>query len=204
MLSPEGYKPFYDYFNFQMKLPGIQTFYSPNNLSIPLEYQITPVDEITNIFEMFTDENYDLFVNESLEVFKKYKTRCNPKNKKLVFYTSKCDGSFKNKYTHGGYECGDDGLWTQNCVASYCDVGYIFDHTKKKCIENICKPENVFPKFIIIIASIIAFIIILFIAICICAQIQRRNRMKRRYDLNEQQVSLGFEDNKNNKNNLIN
>jgi hypothetical protein len=138
MLSPEGYKPFYDYFNFQMKLPGIQTFYSPNNLSIPLEYQITPVDEITNIFEMFTDENYDLFVNESLEVFKKYKTRCNPKNKKLVFYTSKCDGSFKNKYTHGGYECGDDGLWTTKCVPSYCDIGYIFDYTKNKCIYDIC------------------------------------------------------------------
>ena len=28
MLNPERYKPFYDYFNFQMKLPGIQTFYS--------------------------------------------------------------------------------------------------------------------------------------------------------------------------------
>ena len=87
---------------------------------------------------MFTDENYDLFVNESLEVFKKYKTRCNPKNKKLVFYTSKCDGSFKNKYTHGGYECGDDGLWTTKCVPSYCDIGYIFDYTKNKCIYDIC------------------------------------------------------------------
>ena len=88
-------------------------------------------------------------------------------------------------------------------MASYCDVGYIFDHTKKKCIENEYKPENVFPRFIIIIASIIAFIILLFIVICISVKIQRKNRMKR-YALNGQQVSLGIEDNKNNKDNLIN
>ena len=211
LLNIKGYNTLNHDYDYTLVVPGTQSFYNPNNLTRPLEYEVTPVDEKVNIYfdkvygsnDNMDPSDLDVFIDDSLKIFEKYKTHCNQNNKKLLLITNECDGNFGN-YTHGGYECGDDGLWTQNCVASYCDVGYIFDHTKKKFIENICKPENVFPKFIIIIASIIAFIIILFIAICICAQIQRRNRMKRRYDLNEQQVSLGFEDNKNNKDNLIN
>ena len=142
ILSPEGYKPLYDNYKFKMHLPGIQTFYNPNNLSIPLEYEITPVDEITNIFDIYSDENYTIFINESLKIFEKYKTKCNPKNKKLILYTSECDGSFNNSYTHGGYECGDNGTWTTNCVPSYCDIGYIFDHNKNECIIDVCSYDD--------------------------------------------------------------
>ena len=165
-----------------MHLPGIQTFYNPNNLSIPLEYEITPVDEITNIFDIYSDENYTIFINESLKIFEKYKTKCNPKNKKLILYTSECDGSFKNNYTHGGYECGDNGNWTTNCVPSYCDIGYIFDYNKSECIIDVCyydenndDPTNNFFKYLIISLIAIAFIIIvIIIVIIICKKVKSK------------------------------
>ena len=50
--------------------------------------------------------------------------------------TKECDGKFENKYTHGGYICGDDGLWTDECVPSYCDFGYAFNHKNKKCLKR--------------------------------------------------------------------
>ena len=60
-------------------------------------------------------------------IFEKYKTDCNPKNKNLVKVTEECDNKFGNNYTHGGYECGSNGKWTNKCVASYCDMGYFFN-----------------------------------------------------------------------------
>ena len=144
LLSPEGYKPLYQNNNFIFQIPGIQTFYTPNNLSIPLEFMITPVDEKVNIYEMFDESVYDIFVNESLIIFDKYKKRCNPKNKKLILISGECDGTFGNSYTHGGYECGDDGFWKSkgDCVSSYCDIGYIFDYNQQKCIIDVCSDRD--------------------------------------------------------------
>ena len=65
---------------------------------------------------ILTPEDYDKFINESFKKFEKYKTQCNPNNKKLVLLTNKCDGKFLNKYTHGGYKCGDNGYWTEECI----------------------------------------------------------------------------------------
>ena len=45
-----------------------------------------------------------------------------------------CDNKFENEYTHGGYECGDDGKWSNKCIPSYCDDEYFFNHTSKMCI----------------------------------------------------------------------
>ena len=103
---------------------------------------VTPVDEIVDIYEKFDESVYDMFINESLKIFERYKIECNSKNKKLVLVSSECDGSFKNKYTHGGYECGDNGLWSKKCVPSYCDIGYIFDHKEHKCIIDICSDKQ--------------------------------------------------------------
>ena len=105
-----------------------------SGISVPLEFEVTPVDEIVDIFEIFNESNYETFINESLKIFNKYKNKCNPKNKKLILVTNECDGKFENKYTHGGYLCGDNGYWTKQCAPSYCDIGYIFDFTKNKCI----------------------------------------------------------------------
>ena len=139
-LEPEGYKTLSSEYHYQITMAGTQTFFTPNEYEKPLEYEITPVDEIVNIYPNFQKykkeyimeaSNFDIFINESLKIIEKYKTQCNPNNKKLLLITSECDESF-SKHTHGGYECGSNGLWTKNCVASYCDIGYIFDHEKKK------------------------------------------------------------------------
>ena len=186
-LEPEGYETLSSEYHYSITMAGTQTFYTPNEYEKPLEYEVTPVDEIANIYpniQIYKKESimeastFDIFINESLKIIEKYKTQCNPNNKKLLLITSECDASF-SEHTHGGYECGSDGLWTKNCVASYCDIGYIFDHEKKKCIDSVCKPEDVVMKFIIIIIIIISLIILLIVIYCICVKIQKRNKEKR-------------------------
>ena len=44
-------------------------------------------------------------------------------------------------------------IWTTNCIASYCEPGYIYDQEEKKCIKDICSsiqiPEEEKPdKFL--------------------------------------------------------
>ena len=134
----EDYKKLYDNYNFTMQMALFQTFYNPNNLSIPLEYEVTPVDESQPFYEFYSNESYQDFIKLAKEIHEKYKTECNPKNKKLVKVSSQCDKYFKNSYTHGGYVCGDDGKWSNKCVASYCDLGYMFDYNENKCVKDFC------------------------------------------------------------------
>ena len=143
--NPTGYETLYNEHDIAFAgLPFIQIFYSKKDLSRPLEYEVTPVDEIVNLYD--PKSNYESFVNESFRIINKYKTNCNPNNKKLLLITDECDKSFKNNYTHGGYECGNDGKWTKKCVSSYCELGYIFDHDLKKCIKDICSDIKVYIK----------------------------------------------------------
>ena len=134
----EDYRELWDNYKFNIQFALYQSFYNPNNMSIPLEYVITPVDESQPYYEYYSDENYQDFIKIAKDIHEKYKTECNPKNKKLIKVSSECDKYFNNDYTHGGYECGDDGKWSNNCVASYCDLGYIFDYLEKKCVKNYC------------------------------------------------------------------
>ena len=120
-----------------------------------------PADERVDIFSHFKDKNYNLFINEAEKIFKKYKNKCNPKNKKLVFVTNKCDGKFGDKHMHGGYECGDNGYWTDKCVPSYCDIEYAFNHKLKKCLKR----KNYIKLIIIIILLILIFIINIYLLI---------------------------------------
>ena len=124
---------------------------------------------------------YDAFINDSLRIFEHYKTYCNPKNKKLLLISSECDGQFSS-HAHGGYECGDDGKWSKKCVASYCDIGYIFDHEKKKCIESPCALEDITLKLIIILIVIFVVIIGAIVISYICIKIRRKRREKSYYD----------------------
>ena len=75
-----------------------------------------------------------------MSIVKKYKTECNPLNKRLVNVDSKCDEEVKKKDKHaiGGYLCGDDGKWSNQCVIAYCEEGYHFDYQNQKCIEDLC------------------------------------------------------------------
>ena len=121
-----------------IEMPGIQTFYDSKNQNIPLEYEVIQPDIHSNIYQNFDGESYTQFALKSKKIFEKYKTECNPNNKNLIKVSSDCDSQFPNKYTHGGYECNDQGKWSSNCVPSYCDPGYYFNKIEKKCVKDIC------------------------------------------------------------------
>ena len=169
------YKKFSEEYNFNMDISGIPTYRSPNNLSIPLEYTVDPVDERIQFYEYFDDSTYDGFVKNANEIFKKYKTHCNKENKKLVLVDKKCDGLFGNNYTHGGYECGDNGEWTDKCIPSYCDIGYIFDHDKNECVIDVCAIKNSNTLLIVLICVGI-FIIIAVILIFVFIYIRKKKK----------------------------
>ena len=132
-------------------MPAIQYFYGDFDYKYPLEYSVTPVDERVGIYEYFKANTYQLFIDEAKRILDKYKTQCNPKNKKLVLVSNECDNKFENEYTHGGYECGDDGKWTNNCVPSYCDPGYVFSYNTRKCVSIMEKIDlsNMVVKHVI-------------------------------------------------------
>ena len=33
-------------------------------------------------------------------------------------------------------------FWKNECVASYCDIGYIFDYNLKKCVIDVCSDRE--------------------------------------------------------------
>ena len=113
---------------------------------IPREYLLDPVDERVDIYEPYSDDYYQLFIDKANEIFDKYnnKNECNPKNKKLTLEPDNNECYFFNddKFAHGGYECGDDGKWTTNCRKYYCDLGYYYNQYKEKCERDICADDE--------------------------------------------------------------
>ena len=117
-----------------------------NKINIPLEYQIYEIDERVNIYNGYSDSKYQDFINEAKKIFKKYETQCNPKNKNLLLIDDKC--YFLGPHLHGGFPCGDNGLWNKNkCVPSYCDVGYIYNKTENKCVKDYCFKKDEFNAY---------------------------------------------------------
>ena len=143
LFSKENYKKLLKEYECELQLPGIQSFHNSSNAKTPLEYEISLPDEQSEIYEVFDDDNYDKFIKNAKSIFEKYKTKCNPHNKKLVNISQECDKQFNNNYTHGGYECGDNGEWSDKCVPSYCDMGYSFDEINKKCIKDVCSSKEI-------------------------------------------------------------
>ena len=131
--SPRGYQQINEKYNITIKMPETEFLYPDKDIKNPLEYSVTPVDERVELFEYFNGNNYQNFIDEAKKIFEKYKTQCNPKNKKLVLVNDECYNIFENNYTHGGYICGDNGRWSKKCVPSYCDPGYRFNYTSNKC-----------------------------------------------------------------------
>ena len=155
----------------------MQMFFLSENISnIPLEYLVTPIDEQSEIFENLNENNYDLFINKAKNIIEKYKIFCNINNKNLLKITKNCDGKFENNYTHGGYECGSNGKWSNKCIPSFCDEGYIFNHIDKKCVIDYCydkaKYEFIFKYGITGIGFILSFVYsaisLLVQCFCIC------------------------------------
>ena len=135
----ESHKKLEEKFSFKFEsLPAIQIFFDYNINNFPLEYELGLVDEKLEIYEIFDKYNYQRFIEESKNIFEKYKNNCNFNNKNLLLISELCDEHFENNYTHGGFECDNNGKWSFHCVPSYCDQGYIFDQYIKKCVEDPC------------------------------------------------------------------
>ena len=158
-----SYRNLNDNYNISMNMPGNQYFFDDLNLNIPLEYLVFPVDERVNIFHHFKDDYYDIFIKEALKIFDKYKTRCNPNNKKLIYLSDKCKNKFENDHTYGGYECDDNGFWSKKCVIMYCDIEYVFNHQLNKCVLRKKMTDFLLMKKILI--TIIFFLIIIMLII---------------------------------------
>ena len=159
--SPNAYRNLNDKYNISLSMPGNQNFFDDLNLNLPLEYLVTPIDERVEIYQHYKDNIYELFIDNAKKIINKYKKECNPRNKKLVFITNKCDDKFENKYTHGGYECGDNGFWSDKCIPSYCDNEYAFNHHLKKCIKINTKNNIIIYILILLIIVILFYLIIL-------------------------------------------
>jgi len=200
LINPDGFKTLSEKYKYNLQFTGSQIFYSPEDLSHPLEYEVTPIDEKVNIYlnnlnilnpsSLFNDkENFEVFINESLRIFQEYKGRCNPKNRKLLLITDECKGKFGNEYTHGGYACSESGSWDRTtCIPSYCDIGYIFDHTHKKCIVEACKLGD--PKILILIIVISSILLVFIISILICYCIHKRSKERKLREYNINKISL--------------
>ena len=110
----------------------------------PMEFQIYPVDEISDIYTKYMDAIYNRFINVAKTIFDKYNDlengECNPDNKYLYYETSECDSILGIDKAHGGYLCGQNGKWDKNkCIAAYCDSGYILSDDRKKCTKDPCE-----------------------------------------------------------------
>ena len=131
---------------FDMTFTFVESFKYNYSYSerIPREFIIDEIDERVDI-QSFDETNIDLFTKQSKLLLEKYKTECNPLNKRLVKYNKTCDEKITIKHAHGGFACGNDGKWTTNCIATYCDEGYKFDFDKQRCIEQVCPIFNAPP-----------------------------------------------------------
>jgi hypothetical protein len=143
----------------------IQSFFDKDNKSVPLEYEVTPVDERISLYENFNESNYHVFVQKAKEIFANYENKCNPKNKNLFLLDNKCD--------HGGYPCGGDGTWDKTkCVQFYCEIGFIYDKGSHKCIPDNCSYSNIFYYIIlllIILSDLTIFVMIIYcFYVCCC------------------------------------
>ena len=121
-------------------------YYEQNN-PYPREYLLDPVDERVDIYEPYSDDKYQLFIDKANEIFDKYnnKGECNKYNKKLTLEplnSKECYIFEEDKYAHGGYECNDEGKWSNICRKYYCDIGYYYNHFKGKCIPDICANDE--------------------------------------------------------------
>ena len=129
---------------FEVRITFTEMF-DPNdkrNPKIPMEFQIYPVDEISEIYGIYDDGILYRFINEAKAIFKKYneKGQCNPENKYLYYETDECDSVITVEHGHGGYLCGSDGKWDKNnCIVAYCDDGFILNEERTKCIEDPCE-----------------------------------------------------------------
>ena len=171
--------------NFSFLITGTEFYYFDYQKinPTPQEYISIPVDEHVDIYEEYSDDIYDKFIQEANRIFEKYNTECNVNNKLLLLEDDNCY-NLSDSYAHGGYSCGYEGFWNKsNCQAFYCDIGYYYDTYQKKCIKDICtengdKEEDdadSIPTWLIIIIVIGSILILLIIIIIIRKAMKSKN-----------------------------
>ena len=157
---------------------------------IPQEYISYPVDDHVDIYEDYSDNIYQKFIDEANRIFKKFENKCNKDNQLLLLEDSNCLNIIGDKHAHGGYICGENGEWNKtNCQAFYCDLGYYYDTYQKKCIEDVCTKSddenNDDNNSWIFIAIIIGISFLAIILIVITFIICRRKKSKESSEKNE-------------------
>ena len=111
---------------------------------IPREYTLDPVDYRVNIYSRYSDDIYEQFIKEGLEVYNLFNngTYCNGKNERLLLHDDNCKIIEGDQYAHGGYRCNKENKWNkEKCEVYYCDIGYYYDRNEKKCMKE-CFDEN--------------------------------------------------------------
>jgi len=176
----QNFKELNEKYDIILQFAYLQAFTDPSNISIPLEYVVTPVDERMSLYENFNESNYHVFVEKAKEIFEKYQKKCSKINKNLALLNKSC--TFEENLL-GGNPCGDDGEWnTSVCVPSYCDNNYIFDKNNQKCIFDKCTilESNIFSYLFVIIyfISLLIFLAMMIYgcALCCCCS-KRKNNM---------------------------
>ena len=194
-VSSSGSYPFFWTTSFiNLNNLGFETYLTTNEMysydyqgenPIPQEYTSYPVDEHVDIYEEYSDNIYQKFIDEANKIFEKYEKKCNKDNKFLLLEDNNCFNLKVDKHAHGGYVCGVNEEWDKTkCQAFYCDLGYYYDTYQKKCIEDFCtkndsnsdNPEDNdddddFPKWAlltIIIGGSLLLLIIILLVIIIC------------------------------------
>lgn len=135
---------------YNFKIIGVTILESYNfhqknvNDQIPREYAFDPVDFRVNKYSDYSDDIYDLFIQEGKKIYEflNKKNQCNSKNDKLLLHNDSCIKIANDEHAHGGHKCSDTNTWnTAKCEPYYCDIGYYFYQIQKKRIEN-CNYED--------------------------------------------------------------
>jgi hypothetical protein len=109
----------------------------------PMEFKVYPVDLLSKISTPYSDDLYDNFIKESRTIFESYNDldngKCNKNNKYLYYENEECDKLLNIEHGHGGYLCGTDEKWNKSdCIAAYCDFGYVLNDERTQCIKDPC------------------------------------------------------------------
>ena len=115
-----------------------------NETLIPMAFKVNKVDEFTNIYHFYDDAYYDEFIAEAKKIFEKYNDNgeCNAENTNLVLENYFCTFT-DDKVAHGGYKCGINGKWTNQCQKSFCDFPYFYDKSIDKCEIDRCYTDEI-------------------------------------------------------------
>jgi len=108
---------------------------------IPNEFDTPRIDENLYYFENVNPVLEDI-LSKTQKVYEKYKTSCNPYNKRLINIAD-CHVDDPNALAVG-HICGDDGKWDKNtCKILTCQPMYTVDNVNNKCIPNSCDGRSV-------------------------------------------------------------